>query len=238
MEVIYFNYLMERSLSRHIKIQVSADLNRSNIIQKKGTILDSTTYKGIGKNVYSSFGVALQYDTRDDILYTSEGLYVKFSADYIPGMFDNKKAYSKAYADSRFYLTPGNMPFTLAGRIYAEKVQGDYYLFDAATLGGSENLLGFARERFSGDAGLMSIAELRAPVQKLRIIIPGILGISLHTGTGRVFFNDRAGESDKWHGFWGGGLWVSYLQNSLMINVIVSHSVEGTPFYLNTGFMF
>ncbi|MCB0283829.1 MAG: BamA/TamA family outer membrane protein [Calditrichaeota bacterium] len=236
-EYIYFDYLMDRAIAHNLRLQFTATVNRSNLLQDSNTIIGTEDFKGIGRNHYISVGTGLVYDSRDDQNLPTEGLFFKTEGKYIPAILDNKSDYSKASLDGRFFYTPQLLPVTLASRIYGENIWGNYYVYDAAKLGGSENLLGFSRERFSGDASVMAQSELRFPVAKLKIIIPGVLGFSAHSGTGRVFYSSD-NQSDKWHGYYGGGIWVSYLKNSIMLNGIVSQSVEGTQIYFKTGFLF
>ena len=136
----------------------------------------------------------------------------------------------------RFYYTPGFLSMTFANRVYLEKVWGDYFIYDAAILGGAETLRGFTRERFAGDAAVMAASELRMPLVKLWLIIPGILGVSGHAETGKVFYDNIT--SDKWHNAAGGSLWISYLNDAIMLNITASQSSENLVIYLSTGFMF
>jgi hypothetical protein len=74
------------------------------------------------------------------------------------------------------------------------------------------------------------------PLFRLNLIIPGMMGISAHTETGKVFYEQL--ESDIWHASAGGSLWISYLKDSIMLNLTGSQSVEGLEIYFTTGFMF
>lgn len=237
-EFIYFDYLMESRLSKKSVIQLSAAINRSYLAEDSGTILGGMDYKGIGRTHYVSLGGGWKFDSRDNAIAPTKGMYLNLQGRYVPAVLDNNADYTKAMFDSRFFLTPSFVPLTFSGRLYAENVWGSYYIFDAAKLGGSEKLLGFTRERFSGDAAVMAHSEIRAPLAKLRIIIPGLLGFSAHSGTGRVYFDHMDENSTRWHGYYGGGLWVSYLKNTVMLNCILSQSAEGLQVYLNTGFLF
>jgi outer membrane protein assembly factor BamA len=237
-EFIYFDYMMEHHISKNSVVQFSTGINRSYLLKDDETVLGTDEFKGTGRNHYISIGGGWNYDSRDDQNFTGSGFYVSLNGKYVPAIWDNKADYSKTNFDSRFYFTPPLLPVTLAGRIYAEYVWGSYYIFDAAKLGGSDNLLGFSRERFSGDAAVMGQLEARFPLAKLRIIIPGVLGLSTHAGSGRVFYDGKDDKTKKWHGYYGGGVWVSYLKNSIILNCTASQSVEGTQIYLTTGFLF
>ncbi len=96
---------------------------------------------------------------------------------------------------------------------------------------------GFIRERFAGDAAVMAGSEIRMPLAKIRVIIPGVVGFSAHAETGRVFYSEET-SSDKWHPSVGGGLWVSYLKESIILNFTLSSSSETDQFYITTAFMF
>jgi hemolysin activation/secretion protein len=181
-------------------------------------------------------GMNFILDGRDMDVKTKDGFYLNLGGQYTPDVLNNNKAYSKAMLDSRFYYTPGFFPVTLVNRFYAEKIWGDYYLYDAAILGGTEILRGFTRERFAGDAALFMASEIRMPVARLNIVIPGVLGLSAHAESGRVFYKND--NSDMWHPAAGAGLWLSYLHEAITLNFTGSQSSEGLQIYFNTGFMF
>jgi hemolysin activation/secretion protein len=125
---------------------------------------------------------------------------------------------------------------TLALRAGGEKIFGTYPFFKSAFLGGGDNLRGYNRERFSGDASLFGQAELRFYLTDLKLIINGRFGFFGFAETGRVYIEND--NSEKWHSSYGGGLWVSYLNRAVNLNLALANSEETLIFYFLTRFMF
>lgn len=236
-ELIYADLIFRHNISSNSAIDLSLQFKNSNLKPRKNTIITSDDFKGTGKHSLLSFDMGWTFDGRDQTLNAKDGLYINARGQYVPAVMNNKEAYTKGVFDTRFYYTPDNFPVTLANRFHAEKVWGNYYLFDAAILGGSDILRGFNRERFAGDAALFFASEVRVPIAKLKVIIPGVLGFSAHAETGRVFYKDT-NNSTLWHPAAGGGVWVSYLNDAIMLNITGSQSGEGLQIYFTTGFMF
>jgi hypothetical protein len=190
---------------------------------------------GIFRYVKGDF--SLKFDSRDNEFNTLNGFYFSFDGEYVPALGDNKEDYTSAKFDARMYnYIYSFTEFILASRIVGGKTFGKYPFFDAQFLGGSENLRGFRRERFSGDAMLFGQLEARAFMGNVRLIIPGQWGIHTFIESGRVFVNGR--DSDKWHSSYGGGLWISYLERMFNLSATAAHSAEGFRFWFGTSMMF
>jgi hypothetical protein len=65
----------------------------------------------------------------------------------------------------------------LALRVGGKQVFGDYPYHEAAYIGGANTLRGFPKQRFAGDASAFGSAELRIPVTRVYILVPGQLGV-------------------------------------------------------------
>jgi hypothetical protein len=68
------------------------------------------------------------------------------------------------------------------------------------------------------------------------LILPGYLGLTGFAESGRVFL--EAGESEKWHPSYGGGVWLDYLERTATLSAILAFSNEKTAFYFSLGMMF
>lgn len=237
-ELIYLDLLADHYISKRSKIYLTGTIRKSDLKKSSNNILAANGFRGVGQEVSAVFGVGWQFDSRKNQASGKDGVYLHLEGLHFPEFLDNNSAYSKAIFDGRFYYTFQSLPLTFAHRVYAENIWGDYYLFDAALLGGSDILRGFARERFAGDAAAFGATELRTPVFTTRIIIPAIFGISGHVESGRVFYDQPTENSKKWHASYGGGLWISYLKEALILNFTVSQSSEDLQIYFTTGFMF
>ncbi len=147
-------------------------------------------------------------------------------------MLDNEEFFSRGGFELRGYFSGRILTnYTLSLRTSGEGVWGSKYPFQfAAFRGGKNNLRGYSRERFSGDASLSTQAELRLLVSKFSIYLPGEFGIHFFGETGRVFVDGE--NSTKWHPAFGGGVWLSIIGRTLNTSITIGKSTERTTFYL------
>ena len=192
---------------------------------------------GLGKFASTKVKAEFIYDSRDNNLFTKSGFYADGAIYYSPKLLDVKDHFGGAVIDLRTYLTTSLISkTTFAFRVFGEKVWGNYPFLSSAFLGGTNNLLGFNRERFSGDASLYSTAQIRTHLSKVRLIINGDLGFHAFAETGRVF--TESNNSKLWHPSFGGGLWLSYLDRGFNLVATLAKSEESYLFYFGLGFNF
>lgn len=83
-----------------------------------------------------------------------------------------------------------------------------FEFYQAATLGGDNDLRGYRRERFTGKQSFLQTTDLRLTLGKLRnALLPIKYGIYMGYDYGRVWVEDDT--SNKWHNSAGGGLWLN-----------------------------
>ena len=135
------------------------------------------------------------------------------------------------------YLSPSLSPqVTLAVRVGATHVAGDFPFYRAATLGGAENLRGYRTTRFSGRSALYQNAELRVALLNFRTYAAGgTLGVLGFVDNGRVWADGE--DSSTWHQGYGGGLWVN-LFDLAVVRGTVGVSSEGTFVNIGLGFLY
>ena len=107
---------------------------------------------------------------------------------------------------------------------------------EAAYVGGGNTVRGFARQRYGGESSVYGNAELRIPIARLRILVPGNLGIFGLADTGRVYLDGESSET--WHTGVGGGLWFAVLNAENTVSLSVATSDEGTAIYMVSGLAF
>jgi hypothetical protein len=79
-------------------------------------------------------------------------------------------------------------------------------------------------------------AELRCRLGDVNVLLPSRLGVFALADVGRVY---APGESStRWHRAAGGGLWLAFLNGRYVLSASAAHSVEGTTFYLHSGFAY
>ena len=226
-------------LSENLSAGLGLSYNYSDILLKNDTLLTDFINGSYGLNSLKLGGAhtSLGFDSRDNPDNPYSGFYFKVSGSYYPEILDNKSSFIKGGLDVRSYHTANFITdATLALRAGGEKIFGTYPFFKSAFLGGGDNLRGYNRERFSGDASLFGQAELRFYLTDLKLIINGRFGFFAFAETGRVFIEHD--DSEKWHPSYGGGLWVSYLNRAVNLNLALANSEETLIFYFLTRFMF
>jgi outer membrane translocation and assembly module TamA len=192
---------------------------------------------GLGRFKLAGLHSFFEIDSREIQDHPSSGIYFRLSGSYYPELLDNNENFVSGAFDLRSYFTADILTeTTIAFRTGGEKIWGSFPFFKSVFLGGSGDLRGFSRERFSGEASLFGQAEMRFLLTEFSLIFLAKSGIHLFTETGRVFTGNS--DSEKWHPSYGGGFWISYLQKKLTFAFTVAGSPEKTAFYIHTGFMF
>jgi hypothetical protein len=166
-------------------------------------------------------------------------LGIKFlnEAVYHHQMGANGWNFTNLNSEFLFYLTP-NLPFraTLAFRLGGAHNIGDFRFFQANTLGGTENLRGYRRNQYAGRSSLYQNTELRIKLLRYdTYLLPlnvGILGLVDH---GRVFADGE--HSRKIHRGIGGGVWVDFL-NQTLLNATYTAGEFERVFNVTFGFLF
>jgi outer membrane translocation and assembly module TamA len=135
------------------------------------------------------------------------------------------------------YLSPSLDPqLTLALRVGAQHVAGDFPFYEAATLGGEENLRGYRSTRFSGRSAFYQNAELRIGLLAFRTYAAGgTLGVLGFVDNGRVWADGES--STVWHQGYGGGLWANFF-DFVLLRGTVGASEEGTFVNIGLGFLY
>ena len=202
----------------------------------KSIIKGNQSY-GLGSMFFTPFSWGLTYDSRDIPAAPLSGAYISLASKWTPKFLDNSYPYTRITGDVRTYIPIHIIrEATFALRARGEKIFGISPFFESAFLGGLNDLRGYARERFAGDASLLGSAEFRLGLGYYSFLVPGIYGISLFGESGRVFSGHEI--STIWHGAVGGGIWIAPLGRANTISFQAGYSKELTVIYFSTGFSF
>ncbi|MCJ8165477.1 hypothetical protein MKJ04_11545 [Pontibacter sp. E15-1] len=150
-------------------------------------------------------------------------------------------SYTNLSSEFRFYISP-NFPLQLtwAGRIGAAHNFGDFRFYQANTLGGTSNLRGYRRTRFSGRSSLFANAETRIQLFDFSLFLtPGKIGVLGLIDAGRVYYDGepRASFLRSLHTGYGGGVWVDLL-NRTVFSLTYAIGEDDKLAMLNFGFFF
>jgi hypothetical protein len=219
---------------KHNTTRISLSYNALRTEMDNATLLSDFHNPGYGLGYLKLIesGLSFLIDTRDVERNAESGYLIDVHASVFPKVLNNEQWFSKAGFDLRsFFNGKILMNYILAFRASGEGVIGSKYPFQfAAFRGGKENLRGYSRERFAGDAALSAQAELRLIISKFNIYLPGQIGIHFFSETGRVFV--EGDNSSKWHPAYGGGVWLSLINRMLNTSFTIGVSPEKTSYYL------
>ncbi|HXV14145.1 MAG TPA: BamA/TamA family outer membrane protein, partial [Candidatus Krumholzibacteria bacterium] len=182
-------------------------------------------------------GLGLSIDTRDSDVAPMRGAHVAVDGTVFPAAADVASAFGEVHGEAAYYQPIGILSTpTLALRAGGKKVWRDYPYYEAAYIGGSRTVRGFPQQRFAGDASVFGNAELRIPLTRIYIFVPGSLGVFALADIGRVYLEGES--SDTWHTSAGGGIWCSFLNTANTASLAVAASEEGTRVYVLAGLAF
>ncbi|MDE0374285.1 MAG: BamA/TamA family outer membrane protein, partial [Rhodospirillales bacterium] len=207
----------------------------------KGKFIASYETPLYGTEAFGQIGVGgeLVYDARDNSGHTRRGVRFMLSGELYPKLWDVESAFGHVAGDASAYLSASvpTLP-TLALRMGGKTVRGAFPFYEAATVGGPDNLRGFREDRFAGESALYGNGEFRVRLTRLRVPSPGELGAFAAVDAGRVFYDDDPEEADGWHIGTGGGLWISFLNHRATLSAAMMEGEDLTGLYLRGGFMF
>ena len=105
-------------------------------------------------------------------------------------------------------------------------------------LTGSGQVRGLRKNRFAGHTALYGSSELRLRLARIKLLVPGELGLFGAADAGRVLYDQDPDAADGWHTGHGGGLWLSFLRRLQTASVAVVQGEDVTGVYLRAGLTF
>jgi hypothetical protein len=189
---------------------------------------------------YTNFGqvgfrLGFNWDTRNPLKASNPGFRIDVEGFVYPKAATVESTFSGVEGNAAAYISLAK-PLILALSIGGKKLFGTIPYTEAAYLGGSSTVRGFAKNRFAGDSSLYGRLELRLILGKAIFIIPGEYGLFGLTDIGRVFVKGES--SNKWHPAYGGGVFFSVLDLATVFSLAVAVSEEWTAVYFKAGFSF
>ena len=190
-----------------------------------GGILSSGSLTGSRGGLLSGFGVSLDWDTRDGVLYPRKGVSFQLTADTYGAMTGSDFTFASLKLDCReYFLVAPNQ--VLALQLYIRSTSGEVPFYKLALLGGETLMRGYYKGRFRDKDILTVQAEYRVMVTK-RIGVVGFAGladvfpnlsefdlktIKYSVGTGvRYMINKREGTTLRMDMAWGKASFGLYL---------------------------
>ena len=170
--------IQPKLFDERFNLGINYEFRRMNVADKKGNpFLESGLYTGDNGGTTSGFGIAVSWDSRDNIFYPYTGGYYEFSTtnfvDFIGSDFD----YSKFVFDfRRFFLLP--VEHIIAFQSYLMVVGGSAPFYDLALLGGDRLMRGYLLGRYRDKVYYVIQTEYRIPnlVWKFGLVLFGGFG--------------------------------------------------------------
>ena len=199
---------------------------------------------------------SFEYDSRDNLGAPAKGIHLLAGGDVVPVVIGapdeiDAGAFGRVRGVAALYLSPGNDSSNpvLAIRVGGEKILGDNVPFyEAAFIGGGDNVRGYYPNRYAGNASAYANAELRAALTRVRFIFPWEVGVLGLADAGRVWVDESDGfvsksvqeehDPDKIHTAVGGGIWLGILNRTQTLSFAVANGEDDMLFYVRAGFHF
>ena len=153
--------------------------------------------------------------------------------DGASGNFGLAETYLKYFGTAKILI-----PVTLVLKVGGSKNYGEQIPFYKYTyLGQFNNLRGYKRNRFSGDASAYLNSELRFHLGKVRnLFLPFETGLIGFYDVGKVWYEGSSAGS--WHAGYGGGFYLSPLTRDYLFTMMFESSAEEKLlFRFGFGFM-
>ncbi|HET6463054.1 MAG TPA: BamA/TamA family outer membrane protein, partial [Candidatus Krumholzibacteria bacterium] len=218
-----------------VSLRVGTKYNKTDL--EADRLITEVQPYGTGDFTQVGAGAGIAIDTRDSDSVSEGGVRVQADANVYPPIASVEDSFGEVHGEAALYQpVPLLKTPMLALRAGGKHVWGDVPYHEAAYIGGTNTLRGFARQRFAGDASVYGSAELRIPVTRLYILVPGQLGVFALGDAGRVFLDGES--SDKWHTAVGGGLWFAAVDPGSSLSLAIANCEEGTGVYVHLGLSF
>jgi outer membrane protein assembly factor BamA len=168
----------------------------------------------------------LLIDGRKHPKFATKGARLRIQALGYPGWWDAVKPVARVDAEASLALAPsGRWKPSLNFMAGGAKTFGTVPFFVAPTLGGLHTLRGYRPDRFAGEDAAYGSAELRVPLTRIKLVVPGEQGIFGFSDIGRVFVTGES--SDEWHSTFGGGVWFSFIGRDNVLLAGVGKPTKG-----------
>ena len=201
-----------------------------------GNFVAETAPYGSGTVMQVGLQASLDLDGRDDVIWPTRGYHVTAGTTYYPGTLDLADGIVEAKGELAAFLSPSGGNPTLATRVGGKHLWGTFPYYEAAFLGGAENVRGLREQRYAGRSSLYGSAELRLSLGRFFLLFPAHFGVFGFGDLGRVFYDDLS--SDLWHKSYGGGIWIAPITRATTFQISLARSEQRTALYFGLGFAF
>ncbi len=187
----------------------------------------------------AGLNAVLDLDLRNRSTFAQRGVRLLVRHDSYRQLTGYEEFYGLTQASAEYLGTARlGIPVTLALRGGGAKNYGNSAhipFYKLTSLGLAENLRGYYRNRFTGDASLYYNTELRLALgQSKNHFLPFYYGVFGFYDQGRVYY--QGASPGGWHAGYGGGLYLAPLIETLAFSVSYQVSEENTLVQFGLGF--
>lgn len=199
-----------------------SDMNSDSTLVISGKRLPGTDRITIG-----GINTRLYLDFRDRRIFATRGLqFLVENTSYVTlagasGNFGQAESYLKFYASAELLFA-----VTFVGKVggsinYGQQIP--YYKY--TYLGQFNNLRGYLRNRFAGDASAYLNSELRLHAGRMNsLFLPFETGLIGLYDLGRIWYEGRS--EGGWHAGYGGGFYIAPIKRDYLFTVLFESSAE------------
>jgi hypothetical protein len=180
--------------------------NINTIFGKQGVVgYDSARL--FSRKSYAGFKAGFKIDNRNHEFYPTRGLLWNNELTATKGLGNQSNSFVSFKTDMTVYASWTERAGLLTilkfggGRIYSK----NYEFFQAMSIGASNDLAGFRKNRFTGQSSLYAGIEFKLKLFDINsYIVPGTMGLTGFFDAGKVGIKGE--RSTKWHHAIGGGI--------------------------------
>ena len=210
-----------------IALTASYELDEA-IIREDSYLNDHPDVFGVEKlNLFFLRGV-LDMDFRDRTALPEHGfrLYFNQYAGHVSGTGDKLASLTELELEN-YFSTYSKNPFTIGLLLGGGMTDGQLPFYKLFSLGQTNNLNGFKRNRFTGQSKAFLNTELRWQITETRnTFIPLKVGIRGFYDIARVWADSDDRTADYWHYGYGGGFYVTPFREQFSFNISAGSSKE------------
>ena len=226
-------------LARHLEVAVGPEVEWATTRRQAGRIMADSTPYGAGEFGMAGLRATFAWDSRDWETAPTRGYHAELGGSVFPAVWSVQSAFSEVHASATAHMAPRGLPLmrpTFALRAGAKKVFGRYPFAQAAMIGDPTTVRLGRQNRYAGDAAVWMGGEVRLPVLRFDLLLPGELGVFGLAETGRVWV--RGERSKEWHPAFGGGVSIALVQPKNVLTIALVSVEERRALYVRMGFQY
>ncbi|MBF01456.1 metallophosphoesterase [Flavobacterium coralii] len=187
---------------------------------------------------YGGVNVTYSFANYDNITLPALGMAFSFTGGWTTSLEQYRRnfGFAEGFVDFVHKLTPDEKLVFRSRAKVKLRFGNNFEFYQAATLGGDDEVRGYREERFTGKRAAFHSNDIRLTLGYWKnTFVPLTLGIFGGYDYGRVWIPE--GNSEKWHQSAGGGIWLNGL-NVVTANVFYFRGSDGGRFSFGLTFGF